>query len=87
MPRISSFYGLKIFMYGNEHNPPHFHAVYNEYEAIVEICDNPKVIQGELPSRGRKLVLEWAKVNVLSLRENSRRSMAGELLLKIPGLE
>ncbi|GAB5411398.1 MAG: hypothetical protein ChlgKO_05120 [Chlamydiales bacterium] len=46
VPRISSFYELKIFMYGNEHNPPHFHAVYNEHEAIVEISDSPKIIQG-----------------------------------------
>jgi hypothetical protein len=26
MPRISYFYGIAIFMYHNDHAPPHFHA-------------------------------------------------------------
>lgn len=33
MPEISRFFGIIITMYFNEHNPPHFHALYNEYEA------------------------------------------------------
>ncbi|HBF76754.1 MAG TPA: DUF4160 domain-containing protein, partial [Clostridiaceae bacterium] len=28
MPEISSFYGIKITMYYNDHLPPHFHAKY-----------------------------------------------------------
>ena len=28
MPCISSFYGLLIYMYGDDHNPPHFHVNY-----------------------------------------------------------
>ena len=30
MPEISRFFGIVIFMYFDEHNPPHFHARYNE---------------------------------------------------------
>lgn len=32
MPRVSSFYGIAIFMYWNEggHARPHFHARYGE---------------------------------------------------------
>jgi Domain of unknown function (DUF4160) len=30
MPRISSFYGILIYMYYNGHAPPHFHAEYEE---------------------------------------------------------
>lgn len=32
MPEITRFYGIviKLFLTG-EHNPPHFHAVYGEY--------------------------------------------------------
>ncbi|MDO5421702.1 MAG: DUF4160 domain-containing protein [Bacteroides sp.] len=26
MPEISKFYGIIIYMYVNEHNPPHFHV-------------------------------------------------------------
>lgn len=32
MPEISRFLGIVIKMYWDEHNPPHFHAEYNEYE-------------------------------------------------------
>ena len=28
MPEISSFYGIAIYMYMSEHNPPHFHVKY-----------------------------------------------------------
>ena len=37
MPEISRFYGIIIKMYFNEHNPPHFHIEYQEYEAIMNI--------------------------------------------------
>ena len=33
MPVISDFLGIVIYMYFNEHNPPHFHAKYNEFRA------------------------------------------------------
>jgi len=26
MPRLSAFYGLVIYMYWNDHAPPHFHV-------------------------------------------------------------
>ncbi len=35
MPEISRFFGIIIFMYFDEHNPPHFHAKYNENRAII----------------------------------------------------
>ncbi len=39
MPEISRFYGIIIYMYINDHNPPHFHARYNEFEATISIND------------------------------------------------
>lgn len=35
MPTISIFYGIKILMFFDEHNPPHFHAQYAEFHAII----------------------------------------------------
>ena len=29
MPEISLFYGIRVTMYYEDHNPPHFHAEYN----------------------------------------------------------
>ena len=37
MPEISLFYGIRVTMYYDDHNPPHFHAEYNGHKAIVEI--------------------------------------------------
>ena len=28
MPEVSRFFGIMIRMYFDEHNPPHFHAIY-----------------------------------------------------------
>ena len=30
MPEISRFFGIIIRMYFGDHNPPHFHAIYQE---------------------------------------------------------
>lgn len=55
MPEISLFYGIRVTMYYDEHNPPHFHAEYNGNKAIVDIC-NARIIKGALPSRQLKLI-------------------------------
>ncbi|MCY3893858.1 MAG: DUF4160 domain-containing protein [Acidimicrobiaceae bacterium] len=36
MAELSRFYGIVIRMYGNDHAPPHFHAVYADRSALVE---------------------------------------------------
>jgi hypothetical protein len=63
MPRISAFYGLVIWMYYDEahhQGRPHFHATYGDDEATIDI-ESMTVIAGELPTRGRRLVIEWAR--------------------------
>lgn len=37
MLRISAFFGIVIWMYYNDHQPPHFHAVYGEDEILIAI--------------------------------------------------
>lgn len=59
MPEISRFLGIIIRMFYNEHNPPHFHAVYNEHQAEIDI-KTLEIIDGTLPKRVRNLVIEWA---------------------------
>jgi hypothetical protein len=46
-------------MFWREHGPPHFHAIYGEYEAIIDIREL-RVVRGSLPRRALGLVLEWA---------------------------
>ena len=60
MPEITRFYGIviKIF-FVREHNPPHFHAVYGEYNGLIDIR-TLEMLEGDLPSKARALVKEWA---------------------------
>lgn len=69
MPEISRFLGIIIRMFYNEHNPPHFHAIYNECEAEIDI-QTLEIIAGELPKRVRNLVIEWAIDHKDELFEN-----------------
>jgi len=57
MPEISRFLGIVIFMNFNDHNPPHFHARYGDYQLTVEIQRG--IINGHFPKRALTVVLEW----------------------------
>ncbi len=37
MPTFFIIDGVKIELYYKDHNPPHFHAIYAEYEILVDI--------------------------------------------------
>lgn len=69
MAQISSFFGIIIWMYYNDHNPPHFHAVYAENEAEIAI-KNFEVLEGYLPPRSLGMVIEWAELHQKELLEN-----------------
>jgi hypothetical protein len=69
MHKISSFYGIIIMMFYNEHNPPHFHVKYGEYKAQIRISDLG-IIEGKLPARTLGLVVEWAANHKEELLEN-----------------
>lgn len=69
MPTICIFYGIIIQMFWDDHNPPHFHAKYGEYEALIGINDF-SLIQGKLPSKALALVVEWAYIHQKELIEN-----------------
>ncbi len=56
MPTISSFYGILIRMFFNDHAPPHFHVQYAKYKATVDIR-LLEIASGQLPRRAQELVL------------------------------
>jgi hypothetical protein len=68
MAEISRFYGIVIYMFLNDHNPPHFHAQYGEFEILVNI-NNLSVLKGFFPSRTLRLVMEWASLHQRELKE------------------
>lgn len=54
MPEISRFFGIIIRMFFNDHQPPHFHAEYAQYEGVFSIVDL-RMIEGHLPKRVRNI--------------------------------
>jgi hypothetical protein len=88
VPRISSFYGITIWMYYDEAphtGRPHFHARYGGNEASVDI-ETLELIAGDLPTRARRLVAEWARVRRFQLRDNWDRARQKQPLLPIEPL-
>ncbi len=86
MPEISRFFGIVIRMYFDDHNPPHFHAIYAGNEAQVGI-DPIIVREGELPNRATSMVVEWAALHQQELAENWHRLANDEPVQKIEPLE
>lgn len=58
MPELSRFYGIIIYMFVKDHNPPNFHAKYGEDKAIISIKSG-ELIEGNLPPRALRLIKEW----------------------------
>jgi len=73
-------------MYTRDHDPPHFHALYGEHEALIEI-ETLGVYRGALPRRALALVLEWAMLHRPELRTNWKRATAGSPLDSIDPLD
>jgi hypothetical protein len=86
MPEISRFFGIIIRMYANDHYPQHFHAVYGEFEALINI-ETLAIYRGELPRRALALVLEWAALHRDELRQDWDLARKGQSLQPIAPLE
>ena len=85
MPEISCFLGIVISIYYNEHNPPHFHAEYGEFQITVEIESG--IVNGKFPRRALSAVLEWFALHKEELMQDWELSLKGKPLNKIKPLE
>jgi hypothetical protein len=72
-------------MFYNDHGPAHFHALYGEFQATIDI-EKLAVSEGRLPRRALELVLDWAELHQTELGENWRRAREKSALHKIPPL-
>lgn len=88
MPTISMFYGIIIRMYfaPGEHNPAYFHIYYNEFKASMDL-QNFEFIEGDLPSKQKRLVLAWAELHHDELMADWKLVMNGEEPFKIQPLQ
>jgi len=86
MPEISRFFGIIIAMYYNDHDPPHIHARYGSQKARFAI-EGFSMMDGDLGTRARGLVVEWARLHQDELRRDWELAMAREPLFRIDPLE
>lgn len=84
MPTISMFYGIIIRMFYDDHNPPHFYVNYESYSARFNFDGN--LIEGNLPTRQRKLVEAWVLLHKDELVANWELSKNNEHLFHISPL-
>ena len=69
MPEICRFYGITIYMFHNDHNPPHFHIQYGGKFATFDLYTGD-IVGGETTSRVRKMIKEWVKAHKIELIED-----------------
>lgn len=62
MPEISRFFGIIVYMFFNDHNPPHFKVKYGEFEANI-LINNGNMLDGDFPVSKLKLVQAWAEIH------------------------
>lgn len=85
MPELSRFLGISIYMYNDDHNPPHFHALYGDNEAIYDLNERA-FIKGYLPTKQARFVLAWADMHNEELFENWNNLQNGKGIIKITPL-
>jgi hypothetical protein len=85
MAELARFFGIIISMFGADHNPPHIHIRYGDYEAILSI--QKEVVKGEMPARILKLVLIWIDLHRDDLLVNWKNAQNGLELNKIEPLK
>lgn len=86
MPRISEFFGIAIYVYYDDHAPPHFHAQYGGSEVVIRV-DDLRVLRGSLPPRALGLVIEWATLHRDELGVVWRQAEQMQPLSRIAPLE
>ena len=86
MPIISTFFGIVIRMFYQEHEPPHFHAEHQNQQAKCNF--EGEIIAGYIRSRtARALIRRWALSHRRELEANWEKMKAGQALDQIEPLE
>ena len=86
MPIISTFFGIIIRMFFDDHAPPHFHAEYQGQEATFDFTG--KIVHGSMQSpTARRLIRKWTQLHQRELEANWRKAKKLEPLGQVAPLE
>ena len=86
MPEISRFFGIRIAMFFEEHNPPHFHAQYQNFKAIYAINTGARM-EEKMPPKLEKVIANWAQKYRKELLENWELMKTEKTFKKIKGAD
>jgi|SRR4030042_5468855 hypothetical protein len=85
MPEISRFLGIVIALFYRDHVPPHFHAVYGDYQITIDI--DKGTVEGRFPKRALQHVLEWHELHKQELLDDWELARNKQPLKQISPLE
>jgi hypothetical protein len=86
VPVISTFFGIVIRMYYQEHEPAHVHAEYQGQAAVFDFAGN--MLRGRIRSgTAVRLIREWLAQHRPELETNWANMKSGRALERIAPLE
>lgn len=85
MPEICRFFGIIINLYWRDHNPPHIHFTYGNYECSMSVLD--RVVNGQAPAKVIAKVNEWIDLHETEILTLWEKAQKGEPLNKIEPLK
>ena len=84
MPELCRFYGIIIFLNYLDHDPPHFHARYEDQEVIIEI--ETGIVKGYMSKRALRMIFDWSEMHQEELMANWHLARDRQPLQKISPL-
>lgn len=85
MPEISRFFGIIVSLFWRDHNPPHIHFTYGDYECSISIID--RVVDGKSPAKVIAKVNEWIDIHESEILSAWEKAQNGEKIEKITPLK
>ena len=84
MPTVATLPGqILIRQYHCDHNPPHFHAVYGDQEALITIAEPLTVLSGQIDRVLLRFIQNWARLKRKDLALNWVDALAGAPIQRI----
>ena len=69
MPQVGADGEVVYYIYGDDHDPPHYHARGRGWGAAIRIADCV-VLAGRLPKKHSRRVLRWCRRHSRALSSN-----------------
>ena len=85
MPEICRFFGIIIYLYWKDHNPPHIHFTYGIYECSISVID--RIVDGKAPAKVISKVNEWIDLHEEEILNLWEQAQLGSVIKKIAPLK